>query len=140
MRSKMNIPTFPEPPTPISRSVSLQRDNREWSVLMQARRRRGEFAKRRPRSASWLVARKHKPTPPPPLLRRCSNHVLPFEAVAVAPANTRHPSAKRQLSTELTLTMTQTGYDQAGQADERIPATLTGTVEVLERIRWVSKI
>ncbi|XP_031782441.2 uncharacterized protein LOC100679891 isoform X2 [Nasonia vitripennis] len=115
----MDIPAFPEPPAPVSRSVSL--DTRESLARRRGNTREG--LRRRPRSASWLVAHKHAPR-----RSRRSNHVRPFivaetAAVVVAAAN----------RTELTLTMTESRYDESN-ADVQTN-TATGTVEVLERIK-----
>ncbi|XP_032454502.1 uncharacterized protein LOC100679891 isoform X5 [Nasonia vitripennis] len=95
----MDIPAFPEPPAPVSRSVSL--DTRESLARRRGNTREG--LRRRPRSASWLVAHKHAPR-----RSRRSNHVRPFivaetAAVVVAAAN----------RTELTLTMTESRENQS---------------------------
>lgn len=98
----MEIPRFPAaPPSSINNQRSISLDfatataNNNNINNNNRQRRRSEFARRRPRSASWLVARK-------PSTRRRIQPTAVFaygrDEVRIAPT----------LTTELTLTMTET--------------------------------
>ncbi|XP_058793786.1 uncharacterized protein LOC131665731 [Phymastichus coffea] len=122
----MEIPRFPAAP-PLAATSTLGAGSRSVSLDLASRqqRRRTEFARRRPRSASWLVARK-------PSRRR----VQPAAATAAAllACDRRADEARKpRLTTQLRLTMTESRCPANADDDESATSKT-----VLERIRETS--
>lgn len=99
----MDVPRFPAPPVSlVPRSVSLDCNNEDegqdqYSRQQQQRKDRDYL--RRPRSASWLVARKQSRR------NRRPNHVQPL--AALQPKFLQSAGPNYRMSTELKLTLSE---------------------------------